>query len=420
VRLLVHDYCGHPFQAELSRALSHRGHEVTHSFCDAYVSGKGDLKTEDGETVRFEPIGVGLTLHKMQFHRRVFQELGLGVQLVRQVRRNKPDVVMAANVPIPMLVVFALAMKLMRVPWVLWHQDVQCVAIRSFAGAKLSRGFRVVAAAIEVGERWCARQARQVVVIAESFVAVHQAWHTDAKVTVIPNWAPLEEIRPQPRANGWATAQGLDQVKTLLYSGTLGLKHNPTLLVRLARKIVDAGQPVELVVINEGPAVEPLRQEAEKLQVSIRLLPFQPYDQLPEVLASGDLLVVLLEKSAGAFSVPSKTLSYLCAGRPVIGLMPGENAAAQLLSSVGGCVLPPDPTSLDEAAAWAIAVLQDPERAGELGRAARDLAESEFSLEGCVGRFEEILERSRNGSAGSLAAKSPMQGDHIPDTLLNR
>ena len=40
--------------------------------------------------------------------------------------------------------------------------------------------------------------------------------------------------------------------------------------------------------------------------------------------------VVLLERSAGAFSVPSKTLSYLCAGRPVVGLMPAENLAAEV------------------------------------------------------------------------------------------
>ncbi len=40
MRILVHDYSGHPFQAQLSRELARRGHDVVHSTCTAYVSGK--------------------------------------------------------------------------------------------------------------------------------------------------------------------------------------------------------------------------------------------------------------------------------------------------------------------------------------------------------------------------------------------
>ena len=113
------------------------------------------------------------------------------------------------------------------------------------------------------------------------------------------------------------------------------------------------------------------------------------------MLGSGDILVVLLEQDAGAFSVPSKTLSYLCAGRPVVGLMPRENLAAGLISEVGGCVLPPDEGSLPEAAAWVTSVLADHDRWHGLGLAARDLAEREFALAGLADGFERILSNSR-------------------------
>jgi hypothetical protein len=134
MRMLLHDYSGHPFQVELSRELSRRGHDVTHSYCDAYTSGKGHLRPEPGETIRFDPIGVGVVIAKTSFAKRLVQELRLGVALVRQVRRTRPEVVMAANVPIPTLVVTAVVLRLLGIPWVLWHQDVQAVAIRSFAG----------------------------------------------------------------------------------------------------------------------------------------------------------------------------------------------------------------------------------------------------------------------------------------------
>lgn len=390
MRILVHDYSGHPFQVELSRELARRGHQVVHSYCAAYVSGKGHLTAEPGETLRFETLG-SRPVEKDRFAARLLAELRGGVELARHVRAERPDVALLSNVQIPTLFVFAALMVLGRIPWVLWHQDVYSIAVKSFAGAKLGRAFRAVAAGFTVGERFSARRAAAVVAIADSFVPVHEQWGTAHKTTVIPNWAPLDEIVPVERKNDWAVEHELDDELTLLYSGTLGLKHNPALLVGLAREVIDAGRPVRLVVVNEGPAVEVLRTEAARLDVPVTLLPFQPYEQLPEVLGSGDLLVVLLEQDAGAFSVPSKTLSYLCAGRPVLGLMPAENLASQLVGEAGGLVLPPQPGSLAAAGAWAADLLGDAERRRELGRSARDLAEREFALAGCADRFERIL-----------------------------
>ncbi|MCZ4499906.1 MAG: glycosyl transferase family 1 [Marmoricola sp.] len=393
MRLLVHDFSGHPFQVELSRELSRRGHEVTHSYCPAWVSGKGRLEAEPGDTLVIEPVGPSTPIAKDKFLKRVLVEALLGWELLRQVRRTRAEVAMLSNAQIPTLVVFALGMLLLRKPWVLWHQDVYAVAIKAFAGEKLGRGFRVVAALFTVAERWVSRRSAAVVVIADSFVAVHADWGTADKTTVIPNWAPLDEIVPVPRANPWSAEQGLDGLRTLLYSGTLGLKHNPALLVGLAAAVREAGTPVHLVVVNEGPAEEILRSEAARLAVPLTLLPFQPYERLSEVLGSGDVLVVLLEQDAGAFSVPSKTLSYLCAGRPIAGFMPAENLASRLVGDADGLVLPPREDSLAEAAQWVSRVLADDEELARLGKQSRALAEREFALEGCADRFEAILTR---------------------------
>lgn len=392
MRILVHDHSGHPFQAQLSRELSHRGHQVTHSYCAAYRSGKGRLRAEPGEALRFVAIGEGITILKMRFRRRLLQELRFGWQLIGLVRRVRPQSVLVANVPLPTLIVLAAFLRARAIPWVLWHQDVQSIAMHSFAGNKLSQLFRVVAWLAGVTEKWCCRRATSIVVIAQSFVDVHRVWGTAAKTTVIPNWAPLDEIYPVDRKNDWAVEHRVDSVHTLLYSGTLGLKHNPSLLVQLARRVIDTGRQVHLVVVNEGPAEPVLREEAERLGVPMTLLPFQPYERLSEVLGSGDVLVVLLEQDAGGFSVPSKTLSYLCAGRPVLGLMPSENLAAQLIASVDGCVLAPAAESLDEAVAWINALLDDPGRSADLGARARALAEREFSLPASADRFEAVLQ----------------------------
>jgi glycosyltransferase involved in cell wall biosynthesis len=348
--------------------LARRGHDVTHSYCEAYISGKGKIGDPNSRVI-FDAIGRGEVVDKLDFRKRLFQELRFGVQLARQVRQRRPDVVMVANTPVPSMVLLAAYLRVRRIPLVLWHQDVQGVAISSFAGAKLSRSFRLVAAVIGRGERWVARRSAAVVVIADSFMDVHRAWGTANRTTVIPNWAPLGEIIPTARDNAWALEQALVGVPSLLY----------------------AGVPVHLTVVSEGPAVEVIRDEAVRVDVPVTLLPFQPYERLSEVLGSGDVLVVLLDKSAGAFSVPSKTLSYLCAGRPVLGLMPAENLAAQLVAEVDGCVVPPYEAALPEAARWVADVLRDSSRREELGRQARALAEREFALADLATRFEEIL-----------------------------
>ncbi|GGW44136.1 hypothetical protein GCM10010503_21090 [Streptomyces lucensis JCM 4490] len=398
MRILVHDYSGHPFQAQLSRELARRGHDVVHSTCTAYVSGKGNLA---GGTpgLRFVTIGDGVSLRKEAYFRRLGQETRLGLQLARQVRREKPDVALLSNLPIPVLVVAAAVLGRLRVPWVLWHQDVTAVALKSFAAADVAKSMGVAAKVFEAGEKWSARRAAAVVVIADSFVRVHEQWGTAGKVTVIPNWAPLDEIVPLPRANAWSAQHGLDDVRTVLYSGTLGLKHNPVLLVSLAERLRERGVRVRLVVVNDGPAVPVLREAAAARGVDLVLLPFQPYERLPEVLGTGDVLVVLLGPDAGQFSVPSKTLSYLCAGRPVLGLMPAENLAARLLHRAGSAVFPPEESALDGAAAWVREVLSDPGHAERLGKESRALAEREFALEGCASRFEDILRRV-TGAAG--------------------
>lgn len=390
MRILVHDYSGHPFQAQLSRELARRGHEVVHSTCTAYVSGKGDLAS-DVSGLRFATIGDGVRLRKEAYVRRLGQETRLGLELARQVRREKPDVALLSNLPIPVLVATAAVLGRLRIPWVLWHQDVTAVALKSFAAGGVARSMGLAAKVFGAGEKWSARQAAAVVVIADSFVRVHEQWGTAGKVTVIPNWAPLDEIVPVERANAWSAEHGLNDVRTVLYSGTLGLKHNPELLVRLAERLRDQGSPVRLVVVNDGPAVPVLRDAAAARGVELTLLPFQPYERLSEVLGTGDVLVVLLDPDAGQFSVPSKTLSYLCAGRPVLGLMPADNLAARLLRQAGSAVFPPGEQALGAAAAWIRDLLSDPARAERLGKESRALAEREFALESCASRFETIL-----------------------------
>jgi len=177
-----------------------------------------------------------------------------------------------------------------------------------------------------------------------------------------------------------------------LYAGTLGFKHDPTLLLDLAHW---AGRNDALVaVVSEGPVADWLAEHGGG-EPGLRLLPYQPHDRLPEVLASADVLVAVLEPEAGAFSVPSKILTYLCAARPLLVSVPAGNLAARVVErSGGGVVVRPGDRSAFLAAAGRL--LEDEQARAELAKRGRAYAETEFDIESIAARFEGVLERARS------------------------
>jgi glycosyltransferase involved in cell wall biosynthesis len=111
---------------------------------------------------------------------------------------------------------------------------------------------------------------------------------------------------------------------------------------------------------------------------------------LPNVLGSADVLVAILEADAGVFSVPSKVLSYLCAGRAVLLAVPQVNLAAKIVANCGAGPVA-EPTNIAGFCAAAKRLIQSPPQREEHGRNARAYAEAHFSIRHIGDRFEAIL-----------------------------
>lgn len=393
MRIAVHDYSGHPFQVQLSRALAGRGHAVRHLHCPAYTGGKGALARTPEDPSGFEVTAVelGTTFAKYSVLRRPLQELRYGRRLVARVREFRPDVLVSANTPLLAQWVLQRGCRRAGVPVVFWQQDVYSVAM----GARLRRiplAGGLAARAFESLERRLLRASAAVVVISPDFLPIVAAWGVDPRRThVIENWAPIAELPLRPRDNPVARAHGLAGRPVVLYSGTLGLKHNPELLAALGRHFAD--RDVAVVVVSEGLGADWLR---ERSGGDLLQLPFQPYAELPDLLAGADVLVVILEPEAGVFSVPSKVLTYLCAGRPILAAVPEQNLAARLIAGSGAGVT----VAPDDVAGFVLqcdALLADEDRRREMGAAARRYAEATFDLTSICDRFERIIRNARIG-----------------------
>jgi glycosyltransferase involved in cell wall biosynthesis len=393
MRVVVHDYAGHAFPAQLARSLAGRGHDVLHLQLASFVSGKGRVERDAGDppSLEFDRVDLGGEFAKYDVRRRVAHERRIGRELTGRIAAFRPDVVLS-NAPLLVQARVQSAARELGAGFVFWQQDVISAAARRVLGQR-SRFLGVAAEqAVAPLERRLLRRSDGVVTIAEDFVPLLRRWGVDqARVAVIENWAPIAELPALPRDNAWSREHRLEGKALLLYSGTLGFKHDPSLVLALARWA--AGRDALVLVVSEGPGADWLQEHAGSGD-ALRLLPYQPYDRLPEVLASADVLVAILEPEAGAFSVPSKVLTYLCAGRPLLAALPADNLAAHVVErSGGGLVVPPrDPDALVAAAAE---LLDDPERRTQMGRAARAYAESTFDLGAITDRFEQVLARAK-------------------------
>ncbi len=406
MRIYLHDYAGHPFQVQLARALAARGHTVRHGYSSTNQTPQGALarRPDDPEGFEPDPIALDEPIAKYRsslkgFWARRRGEAEYGRRLIEHVARFEPEVVLAANTPLDALDPLQAWCRAHDVRFVNWLQDLISLAAARLLRRKLP-GVGHLAGRYYLGvEQRLLRRSDAVVMITEDFRPILAGWGVEpGRLHVVENWAPLEEVPQRPKQNPWSEAFDLTDKRVLLYSGTLGMKHNPDLLRGLAAHW-KGDDSARVVVISEGPGIDWLRKKKQDEGLdNLLLLPYQPFNELPDVLAAADVLLAILEPDAGVFSVPSKVLTYLCAGRALLLAVPPENLAARIVQRQGaGVVVPPTaPTAFVHEAAR---LLDHPERRAEAARNARAYAEAAFDIERIADRFEGIL-RGRGGGRG--------------------
>lgn len=396
MRVAVHDYAGHPFQVELSRALARRGHDVLHLYSSSITTPRGTLteRPDDPETFTVEAIAVGERIPREDLLTRWRLEARHGKRVVKRLERFGPDVVISANTPLEAQQRIARYCARRKVRFVYWVQDLIGEAARRLLPGHVHGIARPVASYYQYLERRLLWSADYVVVISEDFLPF-----VPAHAEIIENWAPIEGIPVHPKDNEWSRSHGLESTTNLLYSGTLGMKHDPEFLLEVAETI-RAADAARLVVVSEGSSADWLRAQASERRLSmVTVLPFQPFEDLAPMLASADILIGVLGRDAGVFSVPSKVLTYLCAQRPLFLSVPRENLAARIVTRLdAGIVVEPDDRETTRSAL--LKLVGDPQTRAAMGLRARAYAERTFEIEPITDRFETIL-------AGERMAREP-------------
>jgi len=394
IKLLLNDFGGYPFPVELAHFLSKTGYDVVHCYCDSLVTTPNafekNITSSNTSGIETIPIRLHAPFNKYSWVKRWSQEREYGHLVSKLIGRIKPSIVLSANTPLDAMTSIQRATSKCGSKHVFWLQDILGLAMKRILSQKLPVVGGVIGQYYIRKEQLLLKKADRVVLISEDFRDTLKNWQIDhQKVDVIENWAPLEKIPVVDRLNSWSAKRGFDDKIVFLYSGTLSMKHDPKILADLAIHI--AGRNGLVLVRSQGMGADWLREAKAKRNIDNLLVEgFGPFNETPIAFGSADVLVGLLEREASEFSVPSKVLAYLCAGRPLLLSMPLENLAAKIVSQhLAGYVV--QPSCEAQFLENADLLLSDANLRREMGKKARLYAEKTFVIDKIGAKFDKLF-----------------------------
>jgi len=186
----------------------------------------------------------------------------------------------------------------------------------------------------------------------------------------------------------------------VVHAGNLGFYGAWNTLLEAAKLL--SNENTGLVFVGDGASRAAL--EASAASPNVRFLPFRPVEEIPYVMAAGDVHIITVRRGLEGVVVPSKLYSILSAGRPVLVVAPPECDAARIVVE-SGCGLAADP---DDPAAVAAAIRElrsDPARLTSMGERARETS-YKYAKVNELQRFVAIVEEAASHRKGGRHLES--------------
>jgi colanic acid biosynthesis glycosyl transferase WcaI len=221
-------------------------------------------------------------------------------------------------------------------------------------------------------ERWTYRSASATTVLSSDLQHNLQAkvpTNRRDRIRVIPNFVDTEAIVPMDRMTPYRHELGIGDQLVVMYAGNVGFSQSFELIEAAADYFAERNDVV-FVVNGDGSAKADLMARcAQRPNVIFRS--YQPIERLSEVLATGDVHLVLLKEGLAASSVPSKSYSILAAGRPLLASIDRDTEIERMVTEAdaGQCVGPGDSSAFVSALESLLESSATRNRLGHNGRA---------------------------------------------------
>lgn len=224
-----------------------------------------------------------------------------------------------------------------------------------------------------------------------------------AKVLVNPNGVDVDRLAPLRAldARGWRARLGRSDVPTIGFVGTFGLWHGVTVLPEMIEGVHAARPDARWVLVGDGPLRDEVEADVERrgLAEIVEFAGARPHEETLELLASSDICVsphIPNPDGSRFFGSPTKLFEYMGLAKPIVAS--DLEQIGEVLDDGRSALLCP-PGDADAAVSAVLRLIEDPQLAATLGRAALSDAAERYSWNAHVRRILDALVRL--GPAGA-------------------
>lgn len=391
---------------ELGRGLVKHGHNVTVVTSFPSYHAQGDLSRYQRRLWLNETLGEGINVARVAVPQ-LFRDTPVGRGLwqfscaasfaLRGLSISRPDVLLLYLPPLP-LGLTAWGLRLFwRVPFVLNVQDL-------FPQSAIDLGVlnnRFLIWFFERLERFLYRRANH--------ITVHSSGNREhvvsrgaepRRITVMHNWVDTDFIQLGERHNSVSRKYGLDDKFVVSFAGVIGYSQDLDIILEAANLLRDHPE-IHFLIVGDGTEKARLEGKAQRMELpNVQFLPMQPRHRYLAVLHASDVSLATLRTEVTTPVVPSKILSIMAAGRPVVASMRLEGDAPRLIEEAQcGYALPPgNPQALAETV-WTL--YRDAALRERLGQNGRRYAEQHLSVQASAERYVHLFKHLVTEQAGT-------------------
>lgn len=383
---------------DLGRNLAQKGHDVTvltsfpsyhvvakidsykgSRFMEEQLNGMKVLRVKVPRFPQYIPVGRGL----WQFSVAYFFSRALK-------RIVKHDIALIYSPPLPLGLTGMSLLKRYGTPFILNVQDVfpqSAIDLKLLKNKTLIRVFEYL-------EKRIYRHAKCITVHScDNQKHVQSAGVDAGKVAIIPNWIDTEYLKPGPKQNSFSDEHGLQNKFIVSFAGIIGYSQDIDVILNAA-ELIREKEEILFLIAGDGVEKKRLVLKAKNLGLNnVLFLPMQLRNVYSQILHSSDICLSTLKGVVTSSPIPSKILSIMAAGKPLIACMNLNSSASNMVEDAQcGFVLPAG--DYKGFADGILRLYNSPELCDNYGSNGREYCVERFSTDVCANKYIQLFEQN--------------------------
>jgi len=156
---------------------------------------------------------------------------------------------------------------------------------------------------------------------------IDRAKYLEDKIFIINNYdISTKEIAPD------SFFQENSSKKRIIYAGNIGRYQHLDSFI-LALREYGCIENIELIFVGEGHALNQLKHLAAPIKNCVRFIPHQSLSIARKIISEADMCIVSLQEGVIKYAYPSKTMTYLAEGIPILACVEKKSELAQFITT---------------------------------------------------------------------------------------